>query len=52
MDVQLIDIAIQKLFELQIKTHHEDIKRGKKRYVLKEQAYKDLINLLNELKKM
>ena len=49
MNKELIDIAINKLTELQIKTHCEDIQRRKKRYVLKEQAYKDLIKLLKDI---
>lgn len=47
----LIDEVIGKLTELQIKTHCEDMQRGKKRYVLKEQAYKYLIQLLKDIKK-
>lgn len=51
MNEILIDEAIGKLTELQIKTHCEDMQRGKKRYVLKEQAYKDLIQLLKNIKR-
>ena len=51
MNEELIDEAIGKLTELQIKTHHEDMQRGKKRYVLKEQAYKDLVKLLKDIKR-
>lgn len=51
MNTILIDEAIYKLTELQIKAHCEDIQRGKKRYVLKEQAYKDLIQLLKNIKR-
>ena len=50
MNEELIDEAIYKLTELKIKAHHEDIKRGKVRYVKKTQAYQDLINLLKEAK--
>ena len=51
MNEELIDEAIGKLTELQIKEHHQNIVRGKKRYVLKEQAYKDLIQLLKNIKR-
>ena len=47
---ELIDFAIYKLTELQIKTEFEDKTRGKVRYVKKTQAYKDLIKLLKEVK--
>ena len=45
----LIDYAIKKLTELQIKADFEDKARGKVRYIKKVQAYKDLINLLKEV---
>ena len=46
---ELINYAILKLTELQIKTHEEDKQRGKKRYVSKESAFRDLIKLLKEI---
>ena len=46
---ELINYAIIKLTELQIKTHEEDIERGKKRYISKEGAFRDLIKLLKEV---
>ena len=46
---ELINYAIVKLTELQIKTHEEDVERGKKRYVSKESAFRDLIKLLKEV---
>jgi len=48
---ELIDFTIGKLTELKIKTHHEDLKRGKIRYVKKTQAYQDLINLLKDIER-
>lgn len=45
----MIDYAIGKLTELQIKTHTEDKVRGKKRYISKESAYRDVIKLLKEV---
>ena len=51
MNEELIDYMIGELTKYQIKTHCEDMQRGKKRYVLKEQAYKDLVKLLKEIKK-
>lgn len=47
---ELIDYAIDKLTELQIKADFEDKKRGKIRYVKKTQAYKDLIKLLKDIR--
>ena len=47
---EIIDFAIGKLTELKIKTDFEDKARKKVRYVKKSQAYKDLINLLKEMK--
>lgn len=47
--MELIDYAIIKLTELQIRTHEEDMQRGKKRYVSKESAFRDLIRLLKEV---
>jgi hypothetical protein len=46
---ELINYAIVKLTALQIKTHEEDEKRGKKRYISKESAFRDLIKLLKEV---
>lgn len=51
MNEELIDEAIGKLTELQIKAHVEDLKRGKVRYVKKTQAYYDLIQLLKNIKR-
>lgn len=51
MNEELIDYMMYKLTELQIKEHHQNIENGKKRYVLKEQAYKDLIQLLKTMKR-
>lgn len=48
--VRLIDYAIDKLYELKIKAEIEDRQRKKKRYVSKVSAYKDLINLLEDIK--
>ena len=48
---ELIDYAIVKLTELQIRTHEEDRQRGKKRYVSKESALRDLVRLLKEVKR-
>ncbi|MBQ6632465.1 MAG: hypothetical protein IJH55_10305 [Romboutsia sp.] len=49
MEQSIIDYAIIKLTELQIRTHEEDMKRGKKRYVSKESAFRDLVKLLKEM---
>ena len=46
---KLVEFAIDKLYELKIKTEMEDRKRGKKRYVSKASAYNDLAKLLEEL---
>jgi hypothetical protein len=51
MNEELIEHMIGELTKLQIKAHCEDMQRGKKRYVLKEQAYKDLIQLLKTMKR-
>lgn len=51
MNEDLLDYAIGKLTELQIKTHCEDKERGKVRYVPKEQAFRDLIKLLKNFKR-
>lgn len=45
----LINYAIEKLYELKVKAEFEDRQRGKKRYVSKTSAYQDLIKLLEEL---
>lgn len=45
---QLVEYAIEKLYELKLKAEIEDRKRGKKRYISKTSAYKDLIDLLKE----
>lgn len=47
--IQLIQYAIDKLYELKVKAEFEDRQRGKKRWVSKTSAYQDLINLLEEL---
>jgi hypothetical protein len=51
MNEVLIDEAIYKLTELKIKAEIEDRARGKVRYVKKSQAYKDLIELLKNIKR-
>ena len=51
MNEELIDYCIGKLTELQIQTHCEDRKRGKVRYIQKEQAIRDLIKLLRDIKR-
>lgn len=51
MNEKLIDFAIYKLTQLQIKAHFENEERGKVRYVSKTQVYKDLIELLKNIKK-
>ena len=45
----MIEYAIGKLTELQIKTHTEDKIRGKKRFVSKESAIRDVIKLLKQV---
>lgn len=45
----IIEYAIEKLYELKVKAEFEDRIRKKKRYVSKCSAYQDLINLLEEL---
>lgn len=45
----MIDFAIGKLTELLIKADMEDKKRGKKRYVSKVSAFKDVIKVLKEV---
>lgn len=47
----MIDFAIVKLTQLLIKADIEDKQRGKKRYISKVSAYKDLIKLLKEVEK-
>lgn len=47
--IQLIQYAIDKLYELKVKAEFEDRMRKKKRYVSKTSAYADLIKLLEEL---
>ena len=47
----MIDYAIEKLTELYIKQYTIEKEKQKTTYVKKTQAYKDLINLLKELKK-
>lgn len=47
--MQLVEYAIEKLYELKVKAEFEDRQRGKKRYVSKTSAYQDLINLLEEI---
>ena len=51
MNEELIDYMIGELTKLQIKAHHEDLERGKVRYVKKTQAYYDLIQLLKNIKR-
>ena len=47
--MQLVEYALTKLTELRIRAEFEDRQRGKKRYVSKVSAYKDLIKLLEDL---
>lgn len=47
--MQLVEYALEKLYELRIKAEFEDRQRGKKRYVSKVSAYNDLIKLLEDL---
>lgn len=47
--MERIEYAIQKLTQLKIKAEFEDRLRGKKRYISKVSAYKDLIKLLEDL---
>lgn len=47
--MQLVEYAIEKLYELKIKAEIEDRQRKKKRYVSKVSAYNDLIKLLEDL---
>ena len=49
-DNELIDFAIDKLSQLLIKQEFEDRKKGSHTYVRKTRCYKDLINLLKEVK--
>ena len=49
-NIRLIEYAIDKLYELKLKAEMQDRQRGKKRYVSKVSAYKDLIDLLEDLK--
>ena len=51
MKSDIIEYAIDKLIRLKIETEFEDRQRGKKRYVSKSSAYKDLINLLTDLQR-
>lgn len=48
---ELIDFAIEKLTELMIKQDFEDRKKETQTYVRKTRCYKDLIDLLKEVKK-
>ena len=45
-----VEYAIEKLEALKIVAEFEDRQRGKKRYVSKVSAYRDLINLLKQIK--
>ena len=51
MNEELIDYAIYKLTKLQIEQDFEDKEKGKTRYVKKSRAYKDLIQLLKDIKR-
>ena len=46
---KMVEYAIEKLYQLKIQAEFEDRQRGKKRYVSKVSAYKDLIKLLEDL---
>lgn len=48
--IQMIDYAIEKLTELYIQQTFKDKQKGKDTYVKKSRAYKDLIDLLKEMK--
>ena len=45
---KLIEYAIEKLTELLIKADMEDKARGKRRYVSKVSAFRDIIKLLKD----
>lgn len=49
-DYELIEFAIEKLTELLIKQEFEDRNKKSQTYVKKTRCYKDLINLLKEIK--
>jgi len=46
---ELIEYSIEKLTELLIKADLEDKARGKKRYVSKVSAFRDVIKILKEI---
>lgn len=48
-NIQLIDYAINKLYQLKVQAEFEDRQRGKVRYISKRSAYNDLIKLLEDL---
>jgi len=48
----MMDFAIGKLTELLIKADIEDKQRGKKRYISKVSAFKDVIKILKEVRKI
>jgi len=46
----MIEYAIDKLTELKIKAEFEDRQRGKKRYVSRVSAFRDVIKILKEVR--
>ena len=46
---ELIEYAIDKLTQLKIQAEFEDRQRGKKRYVSKTSAFRDVIKILKEV---
>ena len=50
--IQLIQYAIDKLYELKVKTEFENRKNHKIRYVSKTSAYNDLIKFLDDMKEV
>lgn len=48
--MELIDYAITKLTEILIKENFKEKKTGKTTYVKKKRAYKDIIQLLEDIK--
>lgn len=47
-----IDFCIDKLTELLLKQYYEDKKNGKQAIITKANAYRDLIKLLEKIKKI
>lgn len=51
MNEELIEFCIYKLTKLQIEQEFKDREKGKTRYVKKSRAYKDLVQLLKDIKR-